>query len=87
MGIAKSSANPRLVLPEGSEQGLLASYGVEKPLPLRHDWYDAGANAQRLPDIGRGASACVYLTDCISLRFPEKSDRLKLQDNAGDVYG
>jgi hypothetical protein len=42
MGIAKSSANPRLVLPEGSEQGLLASYGAEKPLPLRHGWYDAG---------------------------------------------
>jgi hypothetical protein len=29
MGIAKSSANPRLVLLEGSEQGLLASYGAE----------------------------------------------------------
>jgi hypothetical protein len=29
MGIAKSSANPRLVLPEGSEPGLLASYGAE----------------------------------------------------------
>ncbi len=36
MGIAKSSATPRLVLLDGSEQGLLASDGVEKPLPFRH---------------------------------------------------
>jgi hypothetical protein len=49
MGIAKSSANPRLVLLDGSEQGLLTSYGAEKPLPLRHGWHDAGSIAQQLP--------------------------------------
>ena len=47
---------------EGSEQGLLASYGAEKPLPLWHGWHDAGTIAQRLPVIGLSASARVHLT-------------------------